>query len=212
MVLVSSLVICSLFRRYFVKSQRHKILILGSAPYMQKWVSDHLQWFKNNHYSIVTFNNSWKLVPDPSDLIWHSSLDHSDKGTYVPSREETRQFKRYHIHSDDDESVRLYYQKKSTMFFNVLYHYIYDSYLKKYPLHVVVVGCDMIYKKEQDTFYSHTRESKAKNDPINRLGVQNLNNESNHSLNLCRSQHVDIYNASMYESRLPYPRFRIHLT
>ena len=70
----------------------------------------------------------------------------------------------------------------------------------------------MIYKKEKDTFYSDIPGNKAANDPIIRLGDEQLNDELVHSLKLCKSNQIDIYNASEHESRLPYPRFRNHLT
>lgn len=191
----------------------HKILILGSAPYMKSWVKDHLQWFEKNNYHIVTFNNSWKLVPDISKIVWHCSNDHSIAGTYVPSNKEKTKFLKYIIHNDTDKSNVLYKRFVTTMFLNIIYHYIYNHIIeKKHHLHIVVIGCDMIYKKEKDTFYSDIPGNKAANDPIIRLGDERLNDELVHSLKLCKSNQIDIYNASEHESRLPYPRFRNHLT
>ena len=206
------LLLLSLLFFFFPKNRQRKVLILGSAPYMQAWVTKNLQWFVDNNYDIVTFNNSWKLIPDITKTTWHSSLDHSNAGTYVPSELDKHQFKGYKIHTDNDVSVKLYHQSISTMFFNVLYHYIHDSYVNKYPLHVVVIGCDMMYAKEKDTFYSHIDGNKAKNDPINRLGIVNLDKECNHSFVVSKLYRVELYNASEKRSRLPYPRFTEHST
>lgn len=199
-------------KHFSYKKFYRKVLIIGSAPYMNTWIKKHLQWFIDNNYDIVTFNNSWKLLPDTTNTTWHSSIDHSYAGTYIPSDSEKNSFKKYLIHTDTDKSVRLYKQSVSTMFFNVLYHYIYDSYVNKYNLHVVVIGCDMIYTKDKDTFYSHIPGNKAKNDPINRLGVVSLDKECNHSFIVSKMYNVELYNASDNKSRLPYPRFTNHFT
>ena len=196
----------------FYTNRKRKLLILGSAPYMKEWVTKNLQWFMDNNYEIVTFNNSWKLISDITKVTWHSSLDHWNAGTYVPSDLDILRFKNYKIHSDFDESTILYKQSNSTMFFNVLYHYIYDAYVNKSPLHIVVIGCDMIYSKDKDTFYSDIKGNKATSDPINRLGVVNLDKECKHSFMVSQLHHVELYNASEKKSRLPYPRFTNHLT
>ena len=179
---------------------------------MQAWVTENLQWFIDHNYEIVTFNNSWKLVSDITKITWHSSSDHWNAGTYVPTESEKHRFNKYKIHTDQDKSAKLYNQSISTMFFNVLYHYIYDAHVHKYPLHIVVIGCDMIYSKEKDTFYSNVEGNKAKSDPINRLGVVNLDKECNHSFVVSKLHNVELYNASEKNSRLPYPRFINHST
>jgi len=213
LLLLSLLVFFFLKKASFLNtSKQRKLLILGSAPYMQAWVTKNLQWFMDHNYEIVTFNNSWKLVSDITKITWHSSSDHWNAGTYVPTESEKHRFNKYKIHTDHDKSAKLYNQSISTMFFNVLYHYIYDAHVHKYPLHIVVIGCDMIYSKEKDTFYSHIEGNKAKSDPINRLGVVNLDKECNHSFVVSKLHNVELYNASEKNSRLPYPRFTNHST
>lgn len=181
-----------------------KVLIIGSAPYMSKW--NHLQWFIDNEYEIATFNNSWKLVPDISKVCWHSSTDHRSAGTYVPNKDELQRFRFVKIHKYKDPHLKLYEQKHTTMFFNVLYYYLFQGVYRE----IVVIGCDMTYKSPNgDTFYSNEPNSKAKNDPLNQLGETGLTTECTHAWELCQMKNVSVYNASKStETRLLFPRFK----
>lgn len=182
-----------------------KVLIIGSAPYMSKW--NHLQWFIDNEYEIATFNNSWKLVSDISKVCWHSSTDHRSAGTYVPNKEERQRFQFVKIHKYRDPHLEFYKQKQTTMFFNVLYYYLYQGCYDE----IVVVGCDMIYRSSKgDTFYSNELNSKAKNDPLNNLGETGLTKECAHVWELSQTRNVSVYNASeSTETRLLFPKFKM---
>ena len=205
-----------------------KFLVLGSAPYMNDWVPKHLKWFIDNDYKIICFNNSWKLV-EPTSFIhmwFHSISFNNSGGTYVPTTSEIPLSKRivhsqYNQHKECEQSVlprpdpkipvanKLYNcSKRTTMFFDVIY-----CILKTYGENadVVVIGCDMIYTKNGDTFYSHLNVSKARNDPIINLGEAGLNAELLHSLKMYDKYGYSIKNASTYETRLPYPKFRMYL-
>ena len=98
-VLLLSLLVFSFFKKasFLNTSKQRKLLILGSAPYMQAWVTGNLQWFIDHNYEIVTFNNSWKLVSDITKITWHSSSDHWNAGTYVPTESEKYRFNKYKI-------------------------------------------------------------------------------------------------------------------
>jgi len=185
-----------------------KFLIIGSAPYMRDWVPKHLKWFLRNGYQVATFNNSWKLVPIEHISYWFDSGEHDKKGTFIPNKHEEARMNKIHT-TDTDPSAKYFYTKpmKSTMLFNVLYHFMYIHLTE--PCTLVVVGCDMQYTKEGDTFYSHLKNSKAANDPINRLGESHLERE----LESSNSHGFKMYNASTEaKTRLPYPRFRDHLS
>lgn len=62
------------------------------------------------------------------------------------------------------------------MFLNVLYYLLHFKVEKVEK--IVVIGCDMIYSKEGDTFYSDLKISKASNDPINKWGKKGLDIEN----------------------------------
>ena len=197
------LVLCTERPENFEKtiSEPDKIILLGSAPYMKAWVADNLQGFVDQGYAVVAVNNAWRLVPDLSKVIWHSSNEHNHRGTYVPTQKELDQFRKRVIHQDTDACIQLYAGKNTTMFFNTLYHYVFYGVKD-----VVVVGCDMMYTKSGDTFYSNKPGHKAQNDPLVRLGDENLNKECRHSYEMCKKYNINIRNASRAKSRLPYPR------
>lgn len=163
-------------------------------------------------YKIITFNNSWKLVKDPKLISeWHRSTDHNTKGTFTPTNSDMKQFETI-LHTCEmakEMKISEKYLKYNagTMFLNIMYYIL----VKKMYYEVVVVGCDMIYTKQGDSFYSDLPESKAKNDPLNKYGETGLNNELEHCCKQYKQYNVNLYNASNYESRLPFERFTDHL-
>jgi len=205
-VLLLSVLIIVVIRSYFF-SPSNKYLIIGSAPYVKEWVRDNLSWFVENNYKIVVFNNSWKLVDLPLIHKWHHSDNHLSAGTFVPTTDEKRSMNAIQQHMDTDTSNHLYKNPtKTTMFCNIMYYYIH-----KHPCEIVIVGCDMMYSKSGDTFYSHLKTSKASNDPILRLGEKGLNDELDHCYDMCKKYAVIVHNASVEKTRLPFPRFTDHL-
>jgi hypothetical protein len=94
------------------------------------------------------------------------------------------------------------------MFLNVIY-----SLLKSHGTNasVVVIGCDMIYTKSGDTFYSSKKESKARNDPLLKWGDDGLTAECINSEKMFEKYGNAIMNASTYQTRLPYSKFNEHL-
>ena len=189
-----------------------KCVILGSAPYMKKWCEDNLKWFVDNDYKIITFNNSWKLVKDIKLISeWHRSTDHGIKGTFLPTKEETTCFKT-NLHTCEMAhkmkiSEKYLKYNGGTMFLNIMYYIL----VEKMYYEVVVIGCDMIYTKQGDTFYSDLSANKARNDPLNKYGDTGLNNELEHCRKQYQQHNVKLYNASNYESRLTFDRFTDHL-
>jgi hypothetical protein len=113
-----------------------------------------------------------------------------------------------HVHANNYKDLYLNY-KGGTMFLNT----IYDK-LKNNPnnFQLVVIGCDMMYNREGDTFYSNIPGNKARNDPLLLWGEEGLNAELENSLLNYNKYGKSITNASTHESRLPYPRFVEHLT
>jgi hypothetical protein len=114
-----------------------------------------------------------------------------------------------------DEIKHMYVDYKGgSMYFNTLYN-VLVHYKKRYGFdlsEIVVIGCDFVYKKNQDTFYSELPNTKARNDPLLRWGKEGLQNEINKSYDNCRQGNVHIYNASLQdETNLPYPRFTEYL-
>jgi len=198
-----------------------KYLVLGSAPYMSTWVDEHLNWFIGAGYRIICFNKSWKLVPAPMIYVWYHSDNFKTANTYVPTLSEIPSSKR--INSSGNGKFNklpvkksnipiprdMYYECKcGTMFLNVIYSLL-GSYGSE--ANVVVVGCDMIYTKNGNTFYSDRPESRAKNDPLRTWGETGLTKECEVSLEQYQKYGGTIRNASTCESRLPYPRFTDHL-
>ena len=73
---------------------------------------------------------------------------------------------------------------------------------------MVVVGFDMVYKKDGDAFYS---SPKSRNDPLLKWGRVKLNEELQNSWYQFKKHGIRISNASKEETNLPYPRFTEHL-
>ena len=199
----------------------HKYLVIGSAPYMPEWISKHLNWFVKNDYRIICFNNSWKLVPPENIYVWFHSNDFKQKNTYIPSIDEIPLESRIDSHGYLDKKLpeflphipdlyKLYIKiNGGTMFLNVIY-----SLLRSHGTNasVVVIGCDMIYTKSGDTFYSHEKESKARNDPLLLWGEAGLAAECINSNEMFQKYGNPIMNASTYQTRLPYLKFVQHLS
>ena len=130
-------------------------------------------------------------------------MNHHKAGTYIPTKSELSKLSVIR-HTLSDNYIHFYKNYKGgTMFLNVLY-YLLMTY-KNFEL--VVIGCDMIYKKNGDTFYSNSQESKARNDPLIAFGEQGLNEELHNSLMNYNKHNIKISNASINDTRLPYPRF-----
>ena len=198
----------------------HKYLVIGSAPYMPEWISKYLNWFVENDYRIICFNNSWKLVPLKNIYIWFHSNDFEKKNTYIPSIDEIPLQSRINSHGylngKLDEFLphipnlyKLHINRRGgTMFFNVIY-----SLLRSHGTNasVVVIGNDMIYTKSGDTFYSLEKKSKARNDPLLLWGDAGLTAECMNSNEMFKKYGNAIMNASTYQTRLPYLKFTQHL-
>ena len=184
-----------------------KILLLGSAPYMIDWVKENLVWFINNNYKIVAFNNSFKLIDEKIIYHRHCSTDFQKCNTYIPNKYILEDPKKT-IMQFKGEKRRLY-RGKSTMLFSVLHHYITEHIKSIINIdHIVVIGCDLIYSKQGDTFYSDKGYSKARNDPTLMYTDRQLKKELDNIKNICDSiKGCDIFNASTFETRLPFDRF-----
>lgn len=195
-------------KEYFISTDKTKYLIIGSAPYIIDWIKKHLQWFITNDYKIICINNSWKLIDFRHIHQWHTSNNFIHKGTFIPTDTEFTKFREVIIHNSDKEIAQYYIDfKDGTMFLNVLYYLLHFKKSEQ----VVVIGCDMIYSKEGDTFYSDLKISKALNDPINKWGKKELNRELLNSHNQFKKRNISILNASERETRLPYAKFKEHL-
>lgn len=223
LLIILLLLICSYrtIHEYYANSvgESGKVLILGSAPYVKEWVDNYLDWFVSNNYVIITFNNSWKLI-QPIELIneYHCSADHADAGTFVMNEEEESKIKTIIHHNFEN----IYYELNhmyvvpewGSMYFNTLYNLLVN-YKKRYASNlseIVVIGCDFVYKKDKDTFYSELPNNKARNDPLLLWGKEGMQKEINKSHDNCTQRNVRIYNASLQEeTNLSYPRFTDYL-
>ena len=193
------------------KNYKMKCILLGSAPYMKEWCKNHLAWFIENDYKVITFNNSWKLVEPKTITEWHRSADHGSSGTFIPTKEEETHFQTI-LHTCEMAKIqkiseKYIHYKAGTMFLNVMYYIL----VKKVYSDVVVVGCDMIYNKQGDTFYSDLEQSRAKNDPVNKYGEDGLNKELENCKNQFKQHKKKLFNASTSESRLTFDRFTKHI-
>jgi len=179
-----------------------RYLIVGSAPYVEDWVKEHLQFFLNRQYNVCCINNAWKAVPLGSIEEWHYSNNHSTVGTYIPRPTEIAKIPRFTQHTTRGGARKYYkhFKRGGTMFFNVLYSLL-DRHKSK-QMRVAVIGCDFIYRKDGDTFYSDREESKAQNDPLLRYSLDELREESEHCYNFYHNSTRDheLVNASPYRS------------
>ena len=188
-----------------------KCILLGSAPYMKEWCQNHLMWFVENDYKVITFNNSWKLVEPKTITEWHCSANHDIVGTFIPTKEEQTHFQTI-LHTCEMAKIQKISDKyinyrHGTMFLNVMYYIL----VEKVYSDVVVVGCDMIYTKQGDTFYSDLEENRARNDPVNTYGEEGLNKELEHCKKQFNEHKIKLSNASTTESRLTFDRFTTHI-
>ena len=206
-----------------------RYLVLGSAPYMREWVNLHLDWFVQNGYNIVTFNNSWYLLSHRPDVLheYHMSDDHEHAGTFVMDHDARKkmglrlvrhvspQATETEIERLLDNTNNVHYRVtlskfgKNTMFFDMVQYFI-DSENQKT---VVFVGCDMIYKNTDDTFYNNVKGHKARPDIV--LAYDNdftrVDAEFRDKFAQESCKNVAFYNASEFETRLPFERFVGHL-
>jgi len=193
---------------YRDKQHGSKFLIVGSAPYTKGWTERHLAWFVNEGYLILPINNARKLIPLHLINEWHKPGDYEWFGSFDIIEKELEQMQSVVTHCNDNFGYWKLYKKikgGGTMFFNLLYYLVHKY---KHPITVVVVGNDMIYRKEGDTFYSHLPNSKAKNDPINKWNEQELSDELLHIQSLYQQNNHTLLNASDQEqTKLPFPRF-----
>lgn len=211
-----------------------RYLVLGSAPYMQEWVNLHLDWFVQNGYKIVTFNNSWYLLSNRLNVLheYHASDDHEHAGTFVMDHDTrkkmgSRLVRHVSPHAteteiehllDQDKTNNVHYRVtlskfgKNTMFFDMVQYFI-DLTSENQKTAVVFVGCDMIYKNTDDTFYNHVKGHKARPDIV--LAYDNdftkVDAEFRDKFAQEPCKNVTFYNASEFETRLPFARFVNHL-
>jgi len=190
-----------------------KFLVIGSAPYIKEWIPKYLDEFINNGYEIITFNNSWKAVPIDKINLWHMPADFLKAGTLLPTCQEKQRMSIYQHDAGVEAYQSLYLSNywwsnnTGTMFLNVIYYHL----LNNSPCEVVVIGCDMIYSKSGDTFYSSQKNNKARNDPLLLYGEQGLAKQLKHSKQQFEKYNCKIFNASTSVSRLPYQLFTKHL-
>jgi hypothetical protein len=197
---------------YNTKQGGNKFLVVGSAPYMKDWVDNHLQWFVNEGFRILPMNNARKLFPPSLINEWHKPGDHKVLGSFQVDEEECKQMQSVVTYCNNSFGVRELYKRflgGGTMIFNTLY-YLWSKYDN--PITVVVIGTDMVYKQQGDTFYSHIPTSKARNDPVNKYTDKELAEELQHVQMLYQEKQHTLLNASeQKESRLPFRRFTEHL-
>jgi mannosyltransferase OCH1-like enzyme len=193
------------------KSNVDKYLVVGSAPFVDDWIQKHMKWFVDRGYKIIPFNNAWKAVPLEYIHAWHRPSDSKRHATFLPTDEEIKQMNVVNHHGNNLKYRHLYVTKndKSTMLFNILY-YLYVHNEK--PFTVSIIGSDMIYKKNGDTFYSNLEISKAQNDPVNKFLEIELKNELDNIYKLYENRGCEVLNASYQEeTRLPFKRFLDYL-
>ena len=89
------------------------------------------------------------------------------------------------------------------MFLNIIYDYLMN-YPKEFDM--IVVGFDMVYKQNGDTFYKHVKGSKSRNDPLLKWGHEGLRKELEHRwTHFKNNDQVSIRNGSLQlDTSLPY--------
>lgn len=207
-----------------------KYLVIGSAPYISEWIDTHIEWFLENDYKIVTFNNSWRLFQHELHWIheYHMSDNHESAGTFVMDHETRVKLGSRlvrHVHPDASEheiqklvgTNNVYYRVKrskygkNTMFFDILQYFVDLS--TNQLTEVVFIGCDMMYRNHDDTFYNYVVGHKARPDIV--LAYDNdfdrVALEFQDKFNQTDPSQLMFYNASEQETRLPFLRFRNHL-
>ena len=216
-----------------------KYLVIGSAPYIRYWVEAHLEWFVKNEFTVVTFNNSWNLLGNTTSNIvheYHMSDDHETAGTFVMDHESRKRMGARlvrHVHPEctqhdidtlvnQRETGNRYYRVKlskfgkNTMFFDMVQYFIDMEMTEQQDTMVTFVGCDMMYKSTDDTFYKNVPGQKARPDIV--LAYDNdfirVAKEFHDKFEQLKHKKTPLYfyNASEFETRLPFDRFTEHLS
>lgn len=218
------------------KRMSDKYLVLGSAPYMRDWVATHLNWFVTHKFTLVTFNNSWHLLDRLNvEHEYHMSDDHETAGTFVMDHDARKRMGPMLVRhvspecSDTDvetltnskETGNRHYRVcrskfgKNTMFFDMVQYFI-DQCNERHQA-VVFVGCDMMYKSTDDTFYKNVPDHKARPDIVlaydndfDRVALEF--NDKFDQITKRTNKGISFYNASEFETRLPFERFTAHLS
>jgi hypothetical protein len=101
------------------------------------------------------------------------------------------------------------------MFFDIIQYFIDLKHNTERHQAVVFVGCDMMYKSTDDTFYKHVPDHKARPDIVlaydndfNRVALE-FNDKFDQIIN--HKKQISFYNASEFDTRLPFERFTAHL-
>ena len=194
---------------YFLfKKKKKKMLIIGSAPYVPEWCEHNLMKFIQNDYKIIVINHAYKVVNKKYINEHHISKTFEDRNSNKINKGKFS--KNLIIHDDFDYIRNLSVIKdNTTMLFNVLYHCIYFD--KEFDMYII--GCDMTYRKQGDTFYSKTISNFKKTDEKKYIkkrilcyGEENLQKELKNVQKVYDRKKCGIYNLSTDTTRLPFKR------
>ncbi len=120
-----------------------KILLLGSAPYMPKWIEKHHDVL--NQFTVYAMNNAWALCPELIHTWLHSTDFHSLEYTLKPTGKQRSKWRGLTHYLTEP----YWYDKQSngTMILNVLSHILNEFVQEKECGQVFVAGCDLNYLK-----------------------------------------------------------------
>ncbi len=172
---------------------KKRILLIGSAPYMQSWISDNEEGIK--HHFIYALNNAWALYPHRIHTWLYSSDFFKLPQTLKPTAEQMSEWNTVVKFLD----APIWYNKKEsgTMILNALCHILNQNHGT--PFELRIAGCDLVYGKGKDHFYEGGTP-----DPV-LLGTDYLRTELERLKKKAERVGVDIYNVGgQTESILPF--------
>lgn len=128
-----------------------KILLIGSAGYIQDWFNTRGVALLQEGYELRAINNAWAVAPDKVKVWYHSSDYFAFYTTLRPAKEQLNCQVVTHFTTSP-----LWYKKRGsgTMLLNSLYSVLNDVINAGDKVKLAVAGNDLIYKnKETDHFY-----------------------------------------------------------
>jgi len=184
-----------------------KYLVIGSAPYIQKWYADRGKVYLDAGYKLVAINNAWVIDFGNTHVICIGS-DFGETGSFYPTRRIINQFRDKFPEKVLKDFPDIYkYEKDNgsgTMILNVLTILLNNAVKVGKHLEVCIAGCDLIYKGECNHFYGSGTV-----DPL-RYGEAWLLRELNRVKGFYEKEGFEIYNAgNQEETLLPFARKRL---
>ena len=172
-----------------------RILLLGSAGYMNEWVDKNKGRFP--HYYLYAINNAWALATEQIHTWLFPNDFFKREQTVKPVLD---QMIRWNTVRNFLDTPHWYNQKSSgTMILNALCHIINQNHGTNYEFYIA--GCDLVYGTGNDHFYPGGMA-----DPL-RLGDDYLVTELARLKRKFEREGVEVYNVGDQEKTLlPFQR------